>query len=510
MIEIPDTSSRMRPAEVEDCVRGLPGLQLQAAAPESIVQPHWGLFAETLDALAPPLRERIRAVVNLADPGDLPGPEKTIVRLAPEHYVRLGERTVRAIKLKGIGSRLAEIKRGSARHLRLLGRGDIPILVPYLTPAGEEKTVPFDVGEPYGAKRFRSALNEIVMARIAARQGCAVPAALGVGVYRDAELLFKGEPAGFSIWGVGHPEDERFDAQWRERFARDCEHLAKPGAGARDVLGASLEWTCARMARLLAEARRYHSAGLVHHEPQFDNHAFFGESLSVVDWEEAAHCSRLSRVQFLESVLIDLYKLVCYCCAFEDEYAALLARAGEIEARPMACNWFAAYFDTLDAVGSAALESLLPMRLHEYRKRGAFREVALPLIDASCSDLRFGDGVDWEDVARPFQDGFSAGAPRWQPEASTAFDLKLFVRKGARGVPGNERDVHPSDAIREAEQAVYQGRFAAAVGGYRRILEAGPVQASHRQYLCHNLAALCLALRRDADALTYFKTAYGG
>ena len=510
---LPALSSRMTPTQVEACIDLCPGLRLQPPYPGSSVAPHWGLFDEPAAALPPPVRERITRAVNLQDAGDIERPEKTTLRLAPDAVVPIGDRIVRAIKLKGISPRLSAIKRGAARHVRLPGRGDIPILVPYLTPAGTVREVPYDVGEPYGAKRFRSVVTEIAITRIADRDGCRVLVPLGFGIYRDADLRFKGEPAAFSIWGLEHSDDERFDAQWRQRFARDCDDLQ--GLAAIDPVcyrrrfDVAFGWVRDRLEAILAAAARYHRAGLVHHEPQFDNHGFYGDTPTVMDWEEAAHCSKLTRAQFAESVLIDVFKLICYCCAYEQEYADLAERMGvgrETGRSPH--NWFTAYFGTLDAGITAGLRALLPLRLGEVRGRGAFREAVLPLVEERCTDLAFGGGIDWDDVARPFSSGFSADAAAWQPGASTTFDLRLYVRKGSRGLPGSDRIVHPSEPIREAEDALSDGRFTEARDRYERIVAQEPAAGVHQAYLHHNLASLCFALHEDAAAKAWFDRAY--
>ncbi|MBI3371057.1 MAG: tetratricopeptide repeat protein [Betaproteobacteria bacterium] len=510
---LPGLSSRMTPTQIEACIGQCPALRVQPSYPGACVAPHWGLLGESAAALPPPVRKRITRVVNLLDAGDIERAEKTILRLTPDAVIPIGDRMIRAIKLKGISPRLSTIKRGEARHVRLPGRGDIPILVPYLTPAGTVREIPYDVGEPYGAKRFRSVANEIAITRIAARDGCQVLVPLGFGIYRDADLRFKGEPAAFSIWGLEHSDDERFDAQWRQRFARDSDDLrelaARDRVGYRSRFEVAFGWVRDHLEAILAAAARYHRAGLVHHEPQFDNHGFYGDTPTVMDWEEAAHCSRLTRAQFVESVLIDVFKLICYCCAYEWEFANLaeqMSAGREPELSPH--NWFTAYFGTLNSATTARLGALLPLRLGESEGRSAFREAMLPLVEEHCNDLAFGGGVDWDDVARPFSSGFSADAPAWQPDASTTFDLRLYVRKGARGLPGSDRIVHPSEPIREAEQTLYDGRFSEARDRYERILAQEPAASPHQAYLHHNLASLCFALREDAAAKAWFDRAY--
>lgn len=510
---LPGLSYRMTPAQIAECLDGCPELRVQPPYPSSSVTPYWGLFSESAAALPAQVRERIARAVNLLDFGDIERAEKTILRLSPDDVIAFGDRTVRAIKLKGISPRLSAIKAGEARHVRLPGRGDIPILVPYLTPAGTVREVPYDVGEPYGAKRFRSVATEIAITRIAAQHGCRVLVPLGFGIYRDADLRFKGEPAAFSIWALEHSDDERFDAQWRQRFARETgelQHLAeRDPVECRRRFRLAFEWVRDRLEAILAAAARYHRAGLVHHEPQFDNHGCYGETPTVMDWEEAAHCSQLTRPQFAESALIDVFKLICYCCAYEQEYVDLARRIG-IGREPGQArhNWFAACFGALNPATTARLAALLPLRLGDVPGRIAFREAVLPLVEERCNDLAFGSGIDWDDVARPFSPGFSADAPTWQPGASTTFDLRLYVRKGARGLPGSDRIVHPSEPIREAEEALYEGRFSEARDRYERILAQEPAAGPHRPYLNHNLASLCFALREDAAAKAWFDQAY--
>ena len=209
-----------------------------------------------------------------------------------------------------------------------------------------------------------------------------------------------------------------------------------------------------------------------------------------------------------------MFKLICYCCAYEREYAGLAGRIG-LE-RPGAGgepgllphNWFGAYFGTLDPGTRARLGALLPLRLGIAQGRRAFREAVLPLIEEGYGGLAFGDGIDWDEVARPFGCGFSAAAPAWQAGASTSFDLRLYVRMGARGLPGGDSHVHPSAPIREAEEALYDGRFTEARDRYQRILAQAGAASPHLSYLYHNLASLCFALREDAAAKTWFDLAY--
>ena len=171
-------------------------------------------------------------------------------------------------------------------------------------------------------------------------------------------------------------------------------------------------------------------------------------------------------------------------------------------------NWFTAYFSRLDTETTARLRALLPLRLGDVPGRVAFRGTVLPLVEDRCSDLAFGNGIDWDDAARPFSPGFSRDAPAWQPGASTTFDLRLYVRKGARGLPGSDRIVHPTEPIREAEGALYDGRFAEARDRYERIVALEPAGGPHQAYLHHNLASLCCALREDTTAKSWFDRAY--
>lgn len=491
MADFPALSSRMSMRDIAARFEQLSGLQVESTPARTDVTPHWGMF-ETATALPPETLARIRAAVYLEDHGDIARPEKTIIRLPSASGTIINGRCIRAVKLKGISSRLRTIKAGAARHIRLLGRGDIPLLVPYLSRAGTVEEIPFEVGEPYGAKRFRSVITEVAITRYAASRGCAVLAPIACGFYTDSDLQFKGEPAAFSIWGVPHSEDERFDAEWRTQFLHARE---RP-----ETLEASLRWTRGRLERLLAQARGYHAAGLVHHEPQFDNHACAEDVLIVMDWEEAAHCSQLTRAQFMESVLIDLYKLICYCCAYEQEYATRMTQPPH--------PWFEYYFEGLQGSEAAGLRSLLPLRLSEPRKRGPFREAVLPLIEQRCRHLRFGPGVDWAEVARPFEHGYGSDAPLWRPHASTTFDPKLHVRKGARGLPGGDKLTHPSTGIQAAEQCLYDGRFGDACEHYGHLLACEPDRGPRQHYLLHNLASLCLALHRDEEARGYFERAY--
>lgn len=500
--------------QLEATIRDLPGLTLEDPQPDRSVSPYWGRFGCDLTA---PTLARIRDVIHLRDEGDLPRPEKTLIRLGRRDQVAAQRRRIRAIKLKGISPQIGKVKRGERRHIRLLGRGDIPILVPYLTPQGAERLVSYDVGEPYGAKRARSVLNEVTITRAAQAAGCATLLPIGVGLYEDRDLRFKGEPIGFSILGVEHPEDERFDQTWRTHFEQCRGCLQALGGGgsdaARRVIEDSFGWTIEHLAALLRQARRFHAAGFVHHELQLDNHAFYRDSPSVLDWEEAAHASQLTRAQFMESALIDLFKLVCYCSVLEEEYQSLgpPPAHGEHSAqtRPFPHNWFRYYFEGIDPEVERALAGLLPMSLSDRAGRRPFRDAVLPLLQELYSGLSFGDGIDWGDVARPFEPGFSAQAPRYEPAASTTFDPRLFVRKGARGIPGSGEARPPNDAIRDAETTLHEGRFEEALALYTALARDTPAAHPLRIYLCHNVASLCLALRKDDEGQAYFEQVYG-
>ncbi len=495
-------------------LRSWDGFVEQQNPPQAPTSPRWGLLHA---ALPPTVAERIRKVVDLRDEGDVLRPEKTLIRLAEHEHLKVGGRCFRTIKLKGISRQLARIKRGERRHIRLLGRGDIPYLVPYLDAAGEQRFVEFDVGEPYGAKRLRSVATEVSVTLAARAANCATLLPLGAGFYADPDLEFKGEPAAFSIWGVEHPNDQRFDQSWKQDF-HQCRLQARAiGTGAENaswaLIKASFEGTRHRLEAILRQARTFHAAGLVHHELQFDNHAFCGDSLSVLDWEEAAPANQLTRAQFMESVLIDLFKLICYCCAYQREYVALSEQQGCSQlsrtAAGLDANWLEVYFDSGDPAVIREFAGLLPMNLRDQAARGPFRAVLLPRIQSLYQGLDFGSGVDWETEARPFLTGFGPTSPAWQPHASTTFDLKLFTRKGNRGVPCENDEMMDNEAVSLGETAVHEGRFEDALTIYAAQANAAPTTQSLYEYYCHNAAGLCFALRRDDEAAEYFRRAYG-
>ncbi len=492
----------------------LKGFEQQDRETHAAVSPLWGYLRSDLPAA---VRRRISDVIHLRNEGDVVKPEKTLIRLTKDEQICSGGRCYRTIKLKGISRQLQRIKHRERRHIRLLGRGDIPCLVPYLDVAGEERFVAFDVGEPYGAKRLRSVINEVSITLVARAAGCATLLPLGAGFFADPDLEFKGEPAAFSIWGVEHPDDERFDQSWRELFSR-CrpdprEAETSNEAATRRLIGASIDWTRRHLHSILLQARRFHAAGLVHHELQFDNHAFYGDSLSVLDWEEAALAGHLTRAQFMESVLIDLFKLVCFCCAYEREFSALCEQfdCGDLAepGRGPDSNWLEIYFDSRDPATIQSFAELLPMGLRDVSRRGAFRAAALPRIQALYHGLSFGSGIDWNEEARPFLSGFGAASPAWQPHASTTFDMRLFKRKGNRGVATGADEMPDDPALHSAETAVHEGRFEDALQSYRALANAATTDHPLHDHFCHNAASLCFALRHDDEAAEFYRRAYG-
>jgi hypothetical protein len=162
-----DVSSKMTLKEIRSCIRGLEGFKVQNKGSE-ILSPYWGFFVQIANKLPSKYLEKIRRVIYLKYFGDISKPTSVIIKLDPKDYIKVNNRWVRAIKIKGITARIAMIKKGKLRHIRLLGQGNIPFLLPYTNPDGMREDFRFDVGEPYRAKRFRSVINEIVLTRYGA------------------------------------------------------------------------------------------------------------------------------------------------------------------------------------------------------------------------------------------------------------------------------------------------------------------------------------------------------
>jgi len=162
-------SSKMTLKEIKSCIASLEGFKVQNKD-AGIVFPYWGFFRID-NTLLSKYRERIRRVISLKHFGDISKPTSVIIKLDPKDYIKVNNRWVRAVKIKGITNRLAMIKKGKLRHIRWLGDGNIPFLIPYTNPDGTIEDFRFDVGEPYRAKRFRSVINEVVLSRYALSQG---------------------------------------------------------------------------------------------------------------------------------------------------------------------------------------------------------------------------------------------------------------------------------------------------------------------------------------------------
>ncbi|HUV42208.1 MAG TPA: hypothetical protein VMW23_10520, partial [Sedimentisphaerales bacterium] len=203
-----NVSSKRTLRQIKSCLVGLTGFKIQNKS-DGVVCPYWGLFIQTANKLPGKYLDKIRSVIYLKDFADISKPTSAIIKLDPKDYIKVRNRWVRAVKIKGVSSRVVLIKKGKLRHIRLPGNGNIPFLIPYTNPDGTIEDFRFDVGEPYRAKRFRSVINEVVLTQYALSQGRAVMLPIGMGIYEDNELLYKGEPIAFSIWGVEHPEDSR-------------------------------------------------------------------------------------------------------------------------------------------------------------------------------------------------------------------------------------------------------------------------------------------------------------
>jgi hypothetical protein len=274
-----------------------------------------------------------------------------------------------------------------------------------------------------------------------------------------------------------------------------------------------LWWVRQHHAQIIAEMRKNHDIGLVHYEMHFNNVLFFDNSLTIADWEEAAHSSSLARCQFLDSIAIDLVRLIEHCCSEEMVYRQYYDRLSWLAAESgikipdfKTVNYFMYYFheNEVNKDDREKLQSLQEKLLTECKEKTALiKRPVEKLILAVFNRGHFGKGINWKDVVRPFMPGFSDDNPAWQPGAATTFDPRLFVQKGKW--PYGKKKKHPTKAIRRAEEAIYEARFEDAIKIYEDILRYG-----HRRnrdfdsYIHHNLASLYLVLRRDKKAETHF------
>jgi hypothetical protein len=509
-----NVSSKMTLKEIKSCFVGLSGFKIQNKS-DGVVSPYWGLFVQIANKLPSKYLKRIRRVIYLKHFGDISKPTSLIIKLDPKDYIKVSNRWVRAIKIKGVTNRIAMIKKGKLRHIRLLGNGNIPFLLPYTNPDGTIEDFRFDVGEPYRAKRFRSVINEVILSQYALSQGRAVMVPIGMGIYEDNELLYKGEPIAFSIWGIEHPEDSRSGDELDATYSRMLDEIevATSKKEVWKVFQEALSWMRRHHAQIIAEMRKNHDIGLVHYEVHFNNTLFFDNSLTIADWEEAAYQYNLSRYQFLDSIVVDLVRLVEHCCSEEGVYQqyynrlSWLAAGSGIEIPAFqTVNYFMYYFheNEVNQDDREKLQSLQEKLLTECKENADLTErlvgkLILPLFGRG----HFGKGINWKDVARPFMPGFSDDDPIWRPEATTTFDPKLFVQKGEW--PYGKKKKHPTKAIRRAEEAIYEGRFEDAIKIYENMLRYGHKRnRNFDSYIHHNLASLYLALRQDKKAKPHF------
>ncbi len=510
-----NVSSEITPEQIKSCIRSLKKFKIQYIN-RGTVSPYWGLFIQAANKLPDKYLDKIRGVVRLKHFGDIQKPTSVIIKLAPKDYIKVNNRWIRSIKIKGITSRIEMIRKGELRHIRFLGQGNIPFLLPYTNPDGTREDIRFDVGEPYRAKRFRSVLNEVVLTQYAFSQGLAVMVPIGMGIYEDDELLYKAEPIAFSIWGVEHPEDLRLADELDARFSRmlDEIELAASEKNRWKAFEKALLWTQQHHAQIIAEMRKNHNVGLVHHEVHFNNIIFLENSLTIADWEEAAYRQHLTQYQFLDSAVIDLVRLIKNCCSEERVYRHYYKRLRRLAAKSgiripaiQPVNYFMYYFhnDEVNQDDREKLQSLQEKLLTKSNEKTyLIKRFVEKHIQTVFGKERFGKGINWKDVARPFMPGFSDDNPVWHPEATTTFDPKLFVQKG--GWPYSRKKRHPTKAIRRAEEAIYEGRFEDAIKFYENILR---YDHKHNRrldcYIHHNLASLCLGLRKDKKAHTYYQ-----
>jgi len=508
-------SSEMTIEQIKSCIRSLKGFKIQNKN-GGMVSPYWGLFIQVANKLPRKYLEKIRRVIYLKHFGDVLKPTSVIIKLAPKDYIKVNNRWIRAIKIKGVTNQIEMIKEGKLRHIRFLGQGNIPFLLPYTSPNGTRGDIRFDVGEPYRAKRFRSVLNEVALTQYAFSHGRAVMVPIGMGIYEDIELLYKGEPIAFSIWGIEHPDDLRSADELDARFFHMLDEIEVSSSEEEKwrAFEQALTWMRQHHAQIIAEMRKNHDTGLIHHEVHFNNTSFFGNSLTILDWEEAAHRCNLTRHQFLDSVVIDLVRLIENCCSEEMIYqqhynrVSLLTKDSGIEIPAFqTVNYFMYYFhgDEVNQGNREKLQSLQEKLLTESKQKiYLIEKLVRKLVLAVFDKGHFGKGINWKDVAQPFISGFSDDNPLWQPEATTTFDPKLFVQKG--GWPYGKKKRHPTKSIRWAEQAIYEGRFEDAIKFYENILRYGYKRnRDFDSYIHHNLASLYLVLYQNEKAKKHFE-----
>ena len=509
-----NVSSKMTLKEIKSCLVGLTGFKIQNKS-DGVVSPYWGLFIQIENKLPSKYLDKIRRVIYLKDFGDISKPTSAIIKLDPKDYIKVHNRWVRAIKIKGVSNRIVLIKKGKLRHIRLLGNGNIPFLMPYTNPNGTIEDFRFDVGEPYRAKRFRSVINEVVLTQYASSRGRAVMLPIGMGIYEDNELLYKGEPIAFSLWGIEHPDDSRSGDELDARFFHMLDEIevATSKEEVWKVFQEASSWMRQHHAQIITEMRKNHDIGLVHYEVHFNNTFFFDNSLTIADWEEGAHRHNLSRCQFLDNIVVDLVRLIENCCSEERVYRQCYNRLSWLAAESgikstvfQTVNYFMYYFyeNEVNQDDREKLQSLQEKLLTARRgKAGLIERLVGKLILPLFGRGHFGKGISWKDVARPFMPGFSDDGPIWQAEATTTFDPKLFVQKGEW--PYGRKKKHPTKAIHRAEEAIYEGRFEDAINIYEGILRYGH-KRNHNfdSYIHHNLASLYFALRQNRKAKTHF------
>ena len=506
--------SKMTLKEIRSCIRSLKGFKVQNKR-AGIVSPYWGLFAHIEDKLTRKYLEKICRIIYLEDFGDISKLTSVVVKLGPKDFFMVNNRWVRSIKIKGITDRILRIKKGEIRHIRVLGGGNIAYLIPITNPDGTTEDFRYDVGEPYRAKRFRSVINEVVLSQYALSHSRAVMVPIGMGIYQDQELLYKGEPIAFSIWGVEHPRDLRFADELDARYYRMLDEMgvATSIGQMHKALQNALLWLHRRHAQIIAEMRINHDIGLVHYEVHFNNVLFFGNSLTIADWEEAAHRSNLSRCQFFDGVIADLVRLIEHCCSEEQVYRRHYNRLRRLAAESginitdfHTVNYFMYYFhqNEVSQDEREQLQSLQEKLLTECEEKADLIERLVgKLIGTVFGSGCFGKGINWKDVARPFMPGFSDDNPIWHSQSSTTFDPRLFIQKGQW--PYGKKKKHPTKAISQAEEAIYQGRFEDAIRVYENILRYGHKRSrSLGRYIQHNLASLYFALGQDGKAKKYF------
>ena len=89
-------------------------------------------------------------------------------------------------------------------------------------------------------------------------KGRAVMLPIGMGIYEDRELVYKGEPIAFSIWGIEHPDDSRSGDELDARYFRMLDEIEVASSKKEmwKVFQEALSWMRQHHAQIIAEMRK--------------------------------------------------------------------------------------------------------------------------------------------------------------------------------------------------------------------------------------------------------------